>query len=71
MDAIAAVAIGGTSMSGGIGTLTGTIFGFILLGLMTNSMNLLNINSFYQEIAKGILIIIAVFLDMTSKGKNK
>lgn len=58
-------------MSGGIGTLTGTIFGFILLGLMTNSMNLLNINSFYQEIAKGILIIIAVFLDMTSKGKNK
>lgn len=71
LDAIAAVAIGGTSMSGGIGTLTGTIFGFILLGLMTNSMNLLNINSFYQEIAKGILIIIAVFLDMTSKGKNK
>ena len=71
LDAIAATAIGGTSMSGGVGSLTGTIFGFILLGLMTNSMNLLNINSFYQEIVKGLLIIIAVFLDMTSKKRNK
>ena len=71
LDAIAATAIGGTSMSGGVGSLTGTVFGFILLGLMTNSMNLLNINSFYQEIVKGILIIIAVFLDMTSKRRNK
>ena len=70
LDAIAATAIGGTSMTGGVGSLTGTIFGFILLGLMTNSMNLLNINSFYQEIVKGILIIIAVFLDMTSKNKK-
>lgn len=70
LDAIAATAIGGTSMTGGVGSLTGTIFGFVLLGLMTNSMNLLNINSFYQEIVKGILIIIAVFLDMTSKNKK-
>ena len=70
LDAIAATAIGGTSMTGGVGSLTGTIFGFVLLGLMTNSMNLLNINSFYQEIIKGILIIIAVFLDMTSKNKK-
>ena len=70
LDAIAATAIGGTSMTGGVGSLTGTIFGFVLLGLMTNSMNLLNINSFYQEIVKGVLIIIAVFLDMTSKNKK-
>ncbi len=70
LDAIAATAIGGTSMSGGMGSLTGTIFGFIILGLMTNSMNLLNINSFYQQIAKGILIILAVFLDMSSKRKG-
>ena len=70
LDAIAATAIGGTSMTGGVGSLTVTIFGFVLLGLMTNSMNLLNINSFYQEIVKGILIIIAVFLDMTSKNKK-
>jgi ribose/xylose/arabinose/galactoside ABC-type transport system permease subunit len=67
LDAIAAVSIGGTSMSGGVGSVAGTVFGFVILGLMTNSMNLLNINSFYQQIVKGILIILAVFLDMTSK----
>lgn len=71
LDAIAATAIGGTSMNGGTGSLVGTICGFIILGLMTNSMTLLNINSFYQEIAKGVLIIIAVFIDMsTGKGKK-
>lgn len=70
MDAIAATAIGGTSMNGGLGSLVGTIEGFILLGLMTNSMNLLNINSFYQQIAKGLLIVVAVFLDMKSKGSE-
>ncbi|MCI8375462.1 MAG: ABC transporter permease [Lachnospiraceae bacterium] len=70
MDAIAATAIGGTSMSGGIGSLTGTICGFILLGLLNNSMNLMNINSFYQQIVKGCLIILAVFLDMRTKGKK-
>lgn len=70
MDAIAATAIGGTSMSGGIGSLTGTIIGFIIIGLLSNSMNLMNINSFYQQIVKGLLIIIAVFLDMKTKGKN-
>lgn len=71
LDAIAATAIGGTSMSGGVGSLTGTVFGFVILGLVTNSMNLLNINSFYQQIVKGILIILAVFLDMTSGAKRK
>lgn len=71
LDAIAATAIGGTSMNGGMGSLVGTILGFMLLGLMTNSMNLLNINSFYQQIVKGLLIIIAVFLDMKSKGKKQ
>ena len=70
MDAIAATAIGGTSMNRGLGSLVGTIEGFILLGLMTNSMNLLNINSFYQQIAKGLLIVVAVFLDMKSKGSE-
>ena len=70
MDAIAATAIGGTSMNGGIGSLTGTILGFIIIGLLSNSMNLLNINSFYQQIVKGVLIIAAVFLDMKTKGKK-
>lgn len=70
LDAIAATAIGGTSMNGGLGSLQGTILGFLLLGLMTNSMNLLNINSFWQQIVKGCLIILAVFLDMRSKGNK-
>lgn len=71
LDAIAAVAIGGTSMTGGVGSLSGTMLGFVLLGLLSNSMNLLNINSFYQQIVKGCLIIIAVYIDMKSKGNKK
>lgn len=71
LDAIAATAIGGTSMSGGMGSLRGTILGFVILGLLSNSMNLMNINSFYQKIVKGVLIIIAVFLDMRAKGTRK
>lgn len=71
MDAIAATAIGGTSMSGGTGSLYGTILGFAIIGLLSNSMNLLNINSFYQQIVKGLLIIVAVFLDMKSKERSK
>ena len=70
LDAIAAVAIGGTSMNGGVGSLSGTFLGFVLIGLLSNSMNLLNINSFYQQIVKGCLIIVAVFVDMKSKGKK-
>ena len=57
-------------MNGGIGSLTGTICGFVILGLLQNSMNLMNINSFWQQIVKGLLIIIAVFLDMRTKGKK-
>lgn len=71
MDAIAATAIGGTSMNGGTGSLRGTILGFVILGLLSNSMNLMNINSFYQSIVKGCIIIIAVFLDMKAKGGKK
>lgn len=70
MDAIAATAIGGTSMNGGIGSLQGTFLGFIIIGLLSNSMNLLNINSFWQQIVKGCLIIVAVLLDMKTKGKK-
>lgn len=70
LDAIAATAIGGTSMTGGMGALSGTILGFVILGLLSNSMNLMNINSFWQQIVKGFIIILAVFLDMKTKGKN-
>lgn len=70
LDAIASVAIGGTSMSGGMGSLRGTILGFLIIGLITNSMTMLGIDSFYQEIVKGLIIILAVYLDMTTKGKK-
>ncbi len=69
LDAIAATAIGGTGMSGGIGGLQGTIMGFVIIGLISNSLNLLNVNSFYQQVVKGFIILLAVLLDMKSKGK--
>lgn len=70
LDAIAATAIGGTSMSGGIGGIRGTIFGFIIIGLISNCLNLINVNSFWQQIVKGFIILLAVFLDMKTKGKE-
>ena len=70
LDAIAAVAIGGTSMSGGIGTISGTILGFIIIGVLSNSLTLLNVSSFYQQIVKGAIILIAVLMDMRSKRKE-
>ena len=70
IDAIASVAIGGTSMNGGMGSLSGTILGFLIIGLITNSMTMLGIDSFYQDIVKGLIIILAVFLDMKKKGNK-
>lgn len=70
LDAIAATAIGGTSMSGGIGGLQGTILGFVIIGLISNTLNLLNVNSFYQQIVKGFIILLAVLMDMKAKGKE-
>jgi ribose/xylose/arabinose/galactoside ABC-type transport system permease subunit len=67
LDAIAAAAIGGISMVGGSGTIGGTIMGFIIIGIMLNSLTLLNVSSFYQQIVKGIIIIVAVMLDMQAK----
>jgi ribose/xylose/arabinose/galactoside ABC-type transport system permease subunit len=70
LDAIAAAAIGGISMVGGSGTIGGTIMGFIIIGVMLNSLTLLNVSSFYQQIVKGIIIIVAVMLDMQAKRRS-
>jgi ribose/xylose/arabinose/galactoside ABC-type transport system permease subunit len=67
LDAIAATAIGGTSMTGGSGSIGGTVMGFIIIGIMLNSLTLLNVSSFYQQIVKGVIIIVAVMLDMQAK----
>jgi ribose/xylose/arabinose/galactoside ABC-type transport system permease subunit len=71
LDAIAATAIGGTSMIGGSGTIGGTIMGFIIIGIMINSLTLLGVSSFYQQIVKGFIIIAAVMLDMQMKRREK
>lgn len=63
LDAIAAVVIGGTSLSGGVGRVTGTLIGALIIGVMNNGLDLMGIQSYYQQILKGALIVGAVMLD--------
>jgi ribose/xylose/arabinose/galactoside ABC-type transport system permease subunit len=67
LDAIAAVVIGGTSLSGGIGSIAGTIVGVLIIGVMNNGLDLLNVSSYWQQIFKGLIIVLAVLLDKKSK----
>ena len=66
-DAITGVVIGGASLSGGSGGAVGTFIGVMVVALLTNIMNLLHLSSYYQMIAKGVLIVIAVVVDMKTK----
>lgn len=70
MDAISAVIIGGTSMAGGVGRLSGTIIGCLIIGVLNNGMNLLGIDSSWQYVVQGIVILVAVFIDFFKKGKK-
>ncbi|MEJ7766558.1 MAG: ribose ABC transporter permease [Chitinophagaceae bacterium] len=63
LDAIAAVVIGGTSLSGGVGSIAGTIVGALIIGVMNNGLDLLNVSSYWQLIVKGLIIVLAVLLD--------
>lgn len=63
LDAIAAVVLGGTSVTGGKGRIIGTLIGVLIIGTLNNGLNLLGVSSFYQQVVKGIVIIIAVLLD--------
>ena len=67
LDAIAAAVLGGTSLSGGVGTMIGTLIGALIIGVMNNGMNMLSVPYFYQLIVKGLVILIAVYLDVRSK----
>ena len=63
LDAIAAVGLGGTSLSGGKGRIFGTIIGALIIGTLNNGLNILNVSSFYQQVVKGIVILLAVLMD--------
>ncbi|WP_066646443.1 ABC transporter permease [Christensenella timonensis] len=63
LNAIAAVVIGGTSLQGGEGTIYGTIIGALIIGIIENGLNLLQINAFWQDVAVGVVIMIAVIID--------
>lgn len=68
LDAIAAVVIGGTSLSGGTGGVGGAILGALLIGVINNGLDLLDVSSYYQQVVKGIIIVGAVWLD---RSKNR
>lgn len=63
MDAIAAVALGGTSMNGGRGRVWGTFVGILIIAVLSNGLNILGVSSYYQDVVKGIVILIAVLAD--------
>lgn len=63
LDAIAATVIGGASLMGGEGRLTGTLIGALIIGVLRNGLNLLGVSSFLQQIVIGSVIIIAVLMD--------
>ena len=71
LDAIAAAVIGGTSLSGGVGRITGTVIGTIILGVMTSGFTFLRVDAYYQEIVKGIIIVAAVVADVYRQKKRK
>ncbi len=68
LDAIAAVVIGGTSLFGGIGSIAGTVVGVLIIGVMNNGLDMLNVSSYWQLVAKGAIILLAVLLDRKSAG---
>ena len=70
LDAIAAAAIGGASLMGGKGSIVGTILGAIILGAMRNGLTLMNVQSFYQLLATGLIILAAMLIDRATRGRE-
>jgi ribose transport system permease protein len=69
LDAIAAVVLGGTSLSGGVGSLGGTFIGALFIGVMNNGLNIIQVPFYWQQIIKGVVIIVAVFVDVVKNRK--
>ena len=70
LDTIAAVVIGGTSLFGGKGSMVGTLIGVFLIGVLSNGLNLLRVNAFWQGTAVGIVIILSVLIERLSRGRG-
>jgi ribose transport system permease protein len=70
LDAIAAVVLGGTSMTGGYGRIGGTVIGALIIGVLSNGLNLMGVSSFWQFIVKGIVILVAVYADVIKRRKG-
>lgn len=70
-EAIASSVLGGVSFTGGIGRLSGTLIGIMVMGVMSNGMNLLQINYYWQLVVKGAIILVAVYLDQVKRSKTK
>lgn len=66
-DAITAVIVGGTSIAGGSGNVSGTIIGAIIVGIINNVQNLLHVNTYWQQVIKGVVILLAIILDVVTK----
>lgn len=71
LDAIAAVILGGTSFTGGIGTIIGTLFGALIIAVLNNGLTLLNMSYFWQLVVKGLVIIAAVIIDRLRRGSKR
>jgi D-xylose transport system permease protein len=70
LDAIAAAIIGGTSLSGGRGRVLGALLGALLMGSLNNGMSLMNVPTFYQDTARGVVLLLAVAIDQLSRGNR-
>lgn len=70
LDAIAAAAIGGASLMGGKGSVVGTLLGAIILGSMRNGLTLMNVQAFYQLLATGLIILVAMMIDRVTRGRG-
>ncbi len=71
LDAIAAPVLGGTSLLGGVGSVSGTLVGAFIMGVLSNGLNLLEISAYYQRVIKGVVFILAVMLDLYTKRRRR
>jgi len=71
LDAIASATVGGVSHAGGIGTVQGTIVGVMIMGVLQNGLDLLNVSAYWQQVVKGLVIVVAVIFDMKRQKKSK